>query len=88
MALSKFKLRTMSGISRPAIATTLPHSNGEFVMLDLGANIECNAENLIQFAIMGTEFAKIILGKEKPTIGILNVGNRTRKRKSSIARSF
>ena len=65
MALSKFKLRTLSGISRPAIATTIPHSYGEFVMLDLGANVECNTENFIQFAIMGAEFAKIILGKEK-----------------------
>ena len=68
MALSKFKLRTLSGISRPAIATTIPHSNGEFVMLDLGANVECNTENYIQFAIMGNEFAKIILGKHRPKI--------------------
>ena len=84
MALSKFKLRTMEGISRPAIATTLPHSSGEFVMLDLGANIECDSENLIQFAIMGTEFAKIILAKEKPKIGILNVGTEQEKGKSSL----
>ena len=84
MALSKFKLRTLSGISRPAIATTIPHSNGEFVMLDLGANIECNAENFIQFAIMGAEFAKIILGKEKPTIGILNVGTEQEKGKAVL----
>lgn len=84
MALSKFKLRTMHGISRPAIATTLPHSNGEFVMLDLGANIECDSENLIQFAIMGTEFAKIILAKEKPKIGILNVGTEQEKGKASL----
>ena len=81
MALSKFKLRTLSGISRPAIATTIPHANGEFVMLDLGANVECNAENFIQFAIMGSEFAKIILGKEKPKIGILNVGTEQEKGK-------
>ena len=47
MALSKFKLRTLSGISRPAIATTIPHSTGEFIMLDLGANVDCDAENLI-----------------------------------------
>ena len=84
MALSKFKLRTMSGISRPAIATTLPHSSGEFVMLDLGANIECDSENLVQFAIMGTEFAKIILAKEKPKVGILNVGTEQEKGKTSL----
>jgi len=84
MALSKFKLRTLNGISRPAIATTIPHSYGEFVMLDLGANVECNTENFIQFAIMGAEFAKIILGKEKPKIGILNVGTEQEKGKVAL----
>ena len=79
MALSKFKLRTLTGISRPAIAATIPHANGEFVMLDLGANIDCNAENLIQFAIMGSEFAKVVLGKTNPKIGILNVGTEQEK---------
>ena len=81
MALSKFKLRTLTGISRPAIATTIPHANGEFVMLDLGANVECNTENYIQFAIMGSEFAKVVLGKTNPKIGILNVGQNRKKEK-------
>ena len=81
LALSKFKLRTLEGISRPAIATTIPHSKGELIMLDLGANVECSSENFIQFAIMGSEFAKIILGKEKPRIGILNVGTEQEKGK-------
>ena len=81
MALSKFTLRTLSGINRPAIATTIPHMSGEFVMLDLGANVDSNSESLVQFAIMGSEFAKIILGKEKPTIGILNVGTEAEKGK-------
>ena len=84
MALSKFKLRTMNGINRPAIATTIPHAKGEFVMLDLGANVECDSENLIQFAIMGTEFAKIILAKDKPKIGILNVGTEQEKGRASL----
>ena len=53
----------------------------ENIILDLGANIECTHENLIQFAIMGSEFAKIILGKEKPRIGILNVGTEQEKGK-------
>ena len=84
MALSKFKLRTLTGISRPAIATTIPHSNGEFVMLDLGANVDCNTENLIQFAIMGSEFAKVVLGKRNPKIGILNVGTEQEKGKATL----
>ena len=88
MALSKFKLRTLSGINRPAIATTIPHSKGEFVMLDLGANVECNTENLIQFAIMGSEFAKVVLGKRNPKIGILNVGTEQEKRKSCTSRGL
>ena len=84
MALSKFKLRTLTGISRPAIATTIPHANGEFVMLDLGANVECNTENYIQFAIMGSEFAKVVLGKTNPKIGILNVGTEQEKGKINL----
>jgi glycerol-3-phosphate acyltransferase PlsX len=84
MALSKFKLRTLSGISRPAIATTIPHAKGEFVMLDLGANIECNTENIVQFAIMGSEFAKVVLGKTSPKIGILNVGTEQEKGKATL----
>ena len=84
MALSKLKLRTLTGISRPAIATTIPHSNGEFVMLDLGANVDCNTENIIQFAIMGSEFAKVVLGKRNPKIGILNVGTEQEKGKVAL----
>ena len=84
MALSKFKLRTLSGISRPAIATTIPHAKGEFVMLDLGANVECNTENFVQFAIMGSEFAKVVLGKTSPKIGILNVGTEQEKGKVAL----
>ena len=87
MALSKFKLRTLSGISRPAIATTIPHSKGEFVMLDLGANVECNTENLVQFAIMGSEFAKVVLEKTSPKIGIFNV-EQSKKRKTCTSRGF
>jgi glycerol-3-phosphate acyltransferase PlsX len=74
MALAKIALRTMTGISRPAIATMLPTSRSECVMLDLGANIQCDARNLVEFAIMGEVFSRTVLGRTKPTIGLLNVG--------------
>jgi len=75
MAVSKFVLRMLPGIDRPAIAAFYPTERGESVMLDLGANIECSAGNLVQFAIMGEVFARIMLGVEEPSVGLLNVGS-------------
>jgi glycerol-3-phosphate acyltransferase PlsX len=75
MALAKFVLRTLESIDRPAIASFFPTLRGESVMLDLGANVECSAENLVQFAVMGESFARTVLGVQHPTIGILNVGS-------------
>jgi glycerol-3-phosphate acyltransferase PlsX len=74
MAIAKFVLKTLPGIDRPAIATVLPTRIGETVMLDLGANIECDAENLVQFALMGAIFCRTVLGRSEPTIGLLNIG--------------
>ncbi|MBL4603872.1 MAG: phosphate acyltransferase PlsX [Emcibacteraceae bacterium] len=74
MALAKFILRTMPGIDRPALASIIPTSRGESIMLDLGANVECDENNLVQFAIMGAAFARTVLGVSKPTVAILNVG--------------
>jgi glycerol-3-phosphate acyltransferase PlsX len=74
MAMAKIGLKTLPGIDRPAISSFLPTLRGESVMLDLGANIECSAENLVQFAIMGAIFARTVLGVPEPTIGLLNVG--------------
>ncbi len=74
MAMAKIVLKTLPGIHRPAIASFIPTARGESVMLDLGANIECDAENLVQFAIMGSIFARTVLGIPEPTIGLLNVG--------------
>ena len=85
MAMSKLQLRMLDGIIRPAIAASFPHQKGEFVLLDLGANTECNTENLMQFAIMGSEFAKIVLGKDNPKIAILNIGTEQDKGKSYIS---
>jgi glycerol-3-phosphate acyltransferase PlsX len=74
MAMAKFALKMLPGIDRPAIASFFPTQRGESVMLDLGANIECDAENLVQFALMGDVFARTVLGLVEPTVGLLNVG--------------
>jgi glycerol-3-phosphate acyltransferase PlsX len=75
LAVAKLMLRTLPGIHRPAIAGYFPTLRGESVMLDLGANVECDADNLVQFAIMGNVFARTVLGVLHPTVGILNVGS-------------
>ncbi len=74
MAMAKMVLKTLPGIDRPAIASFFPTLRGESVMLDLGANLECRPEHLVQFAIMGSLFAKVVLGLLNPTVGLLNVG--------------
>ncbi|MDC3063962.1 phosphate acyltransferase PlsX [Alphaproteobacteria bacterium] len=74
MAFSKLFLKTISGINRPAIAACFPTKQGEVCMLDLGANIECDKDNLIQFALMGQAFAKIVIGIKNPRVCLLNVG--------------
>ncbi len=74
MALAKFALKTLPGIERPAIATLVPTRRSEAVVLDLGANAECDAANLVQFAVMGEVFARAVLGFAKPTVGLLNIG--------------
>jgi glycerol-3-phosphate acyltransferase PlsX len=79
MAMAKLALRMVPGINRPAIASFFPTERGESCMLDLGANVECDAENLVQFAIMGDMFARAVLGIPKPTIGLLNVGSEEMK---------
>lgn len=74
MAMAKFVLKTLPGIDRPAIASFFPTRRGETVMLDLGANIDCDADNLVQFALLGEVFARTVLGLVEPTVGLLNVG--------------
>jgi glycerol-3-phosphate acyltransferase PlsX len=74
MAMAKVVLRTLAGIHRPAISSFFPTLRGESVMLDLGANVECDADNLVQFAVMGDVFARTVLGLASPTVGLLNVG--------------
>jgi len=75
MAISRFVLKTLPGIDRPAIAAQLPTRQGGVVtMLDLGANVNCSPEQLVQFAVMGTALVAAMDGVERPTVGLLNVG--------------
>jgi phosphate acyltransferase len=75
MAVSRYVLKTLPGIDRPAIATDLPNIKGDgTLVLDLGANIECEPEHLLQFAVMGAALAQAINGKETPRVGLLNIG--------------
>ncbi|HUG46274.1 MAG TPA: phosphate acyltransferase PlsX [Sphingomicrobium sp.] len=75
MAMSKLALRTMPGIDRPALAALLPTlGKTDVVMLDLGANTECDAQNLVQFAVMGSAYARTVLRLERPRVRLLNIG--------------
>src|SRR5260370_37161633 len=73
LALAKIVLKTMPGIDRPAMAAVSPSAGGGGVMLDLGANLVCDARNLVEFAGMGDVFARTVLGLPAPTTGLLNV---------------
>ncbi|MDR2016926.1 MAG: phosphate acyltransferase PlsX [Burkholderiales bacterium] len=79
MAIGKFVLKTLPGIDRPAIATQLPNTHGVSTVLDLGANVNCSSEQLLQFAIMGSALTTAIEGRENPTVGLLNVGEEETK---------
>ena len=75
MAMAKLALRTMPGIDRPALSALLPTlGDNDVCMLDLGANTECNARNLVQFAVMGAAYSRIATGREKPRVRLLNIG--------------
>ncbi|MFN2101159.1 phosphate acyltransferase PlsX [Altererythrobacter sp. MF3-039] len=75
MAMSKLALRTMPGIDRPALAALMPSlGEDDVIMLDLGANTECDARNLVQFAIMGAAYSRIVTGREAPSVRLLNIG--------------
>lgn len=74
LATATVGLRMLPGVRRPALCSFLPTVRGETVMLDLGANMQCDANNLVEFAVMGSVFAKSVLGIDAPTVGLLNVG--------------
>lgn len=75
MAMAKIVMKTLPGIDRPAIATYFPTLRGETVMLDLGANVHCDAGNLVDFAVLGNAFARTVLNIPEPSYGLLNVGS-------------
>lgn len=74
MAISRFVLKTLPGIDRPAIASIFPTMRGHVYMLDLGANVDCTAENLYQFGLMGSLLVTALENRERPSVGLLNIG--------------
>jgi len=84
MSLSKIILKTIDGIDRPAICTSLPTKKKFMQVLDLGANIECNAQNLYQFAVMGSSVVKSLEISDNPRVGLLNIGAEEFKGKDEI----
>jgi glycerol-3-phosphate acyltransferase PlsX len=84
MSLSKIILKTIEGIDRPAICTSLPTKRGFMQVLDLGANIDCDAQNLFQFAVMGSSVVKSLEISENPRVGLLNIGSEEIKGKEEI----
>lgn len=75
MAISRYVLKTLDGIDRPAIATSLPNQKGgATTVLDLGANVDCSAEHLLQFALMGAALASTVDRRSRPLVGLLNIG--------------
>lgn len=75
MAMAKIRLRTMPGIDRPAIAAIWPTVRGETLVLDVGANVDCDIKQLVDFTILGEAFARVVLHRQRPTVGLLNVGS-------------
>jgi phosphate acyltransferase len=74
MAMAKFHLKTMPGIERPAIAALWPTLRGESIVLDVGATIGADAQQLVDFAVMGSAMARVLFSLERPTVGLLNIG--------------
>lgn len=74
MAIAKFVLKTIPGVDRPAIIAMLPSRTGHTHVLDLGANVDCSAEHLMQFAVMGYELVKAVENRDHPRVGLLNIG--------------
>jgi len=75
MAISRYLLKTLDGIDRPAIAAQIPNAKGHgTTVLDMGANVDCSAEHLLQFAVMGSALVSVLSGEQNPTVGLLNIG--------------
>jgi phosphate acyltransferase len=84
VAISRFVLKTMSLVERPALTAALPNSRGFSYLLDLGANIECSSANLVQFAHMGSVYVSVLTGKTNPAVCLLNIGTEELKGSDDI----
>jgi glycerol-3-phosphate acyltransferase PlsX len=88
MAVARYLLKTLDGIDRPAIAAQMPNAlGGGTTVLDLGANVDCTAEHLLQFAVMGSALVSALQGKEQPSVGLLNIGEEVIKGSEMIKKT-
>ncbi len=88
MAVARYLLKTLEGIDRPAIATVMPNEKDGFTtVLDLGANVDCSPEHLLQFAVMGSALVSAVEGKENPSVGLLNIGEEVIKGSETIKKA-
>ncbi len=88
MAIARYVLKTMDGIDRPAIAGQMPNfKGGGTTMLDLGANVDCTPEHLLQFAVMGSALVSVLQDKDQPLVGLLNIGEEAIKGNEIIKKS-
>jgi len=88
MAIARYLLKTLEGIERPAIATQMPNAKGgATTVLDLGANVDCTAEHLLQFAVMGSALVSVLKNDDQPTVGLLNIGEEAIKGSDEIKRA-
>jgi len=88
MAISRYLLKTLDGIDRPAIAGQIPNAKGSgTTVLDMGANVDCTAEHLVQFAVMGAALVSVLSGNDNPTVGLLNIGEEAIKGNEVIKRT-
>ncbi len=88
MAIARYVLKTLDGIDRPAIAAQVPNAKGAgTTMLDLGANVDCSAEHLLKFAVMGSAFVSVLTQNDNPTVGLLNIGEEAIKGSETIKKA-
>jgi len=88
MATARFVLKTIPGIDRPAIIVSLPSAHGHTHILDMGANVDCSAEHLLQFAVMGYELVQAVENKEAPRVGLLNIGEEEIKGNEQVKQAY
>lgn len=88
MASALFTLKPIEGVLRPAIGTFMPHENGVCLMLDVGSNVDCKAQHLFQFGVMGSIFMNHIMGIDNPDVGLLNIGEEEKKGNDAVQQAY